>query len=77
MKLGKKEKQILAFLECPASEELLLTQFAPHRLSSRTHWDAPEYHKVRMILSRMIAKGLITKKGNEYEKILYKSTPNA
>lgn len=64
MRLGKKEKQILAFLEVPASEDLLMLQFAPY-LPRRKRYDN---HKIRLMLSTMIAKGLIRKNGNHYEK---------
>jgi hypothetical protein len=73
MRIGAREKSILEFLEYPASEDLLMTQFAPLR-PKRGVYDS---NKVRKILSKMIAKGLITKKGKNYEKILHHSPDNA
>jgi hypothetical protein len=68
MKLSKRERLILEFLAEPAHEDLVVNEFAPMRAKSKTHWEAPEFHKVRQTLARMIARGLIRKQGSYYER---------
>lgn len=70
MKLTKIQREILEFIDGPTDEHLIEIQFAPIRQRSETHREAHEYHKVRRTLAYMIARGLIIKKGNKYEKTL-------
>lgn len=64
MKLGKWEQRMLTFLECPASFDLILSEF------SQKHDIEKERASIERRLSRMIAKGLITQKGKYYETAL-------
>lgn len=57
--IGKVEKQILDFLETPATLDLLEEEFSPRRKADATHWASRERHKLRGILKRMIEKKLI------------------
>lgn len=68
MRLSKRERLILEFLAEPSQEDLLVQEFAPLRAKSKTHTESLEHHKVRQTLARMIARGLIIKKGNTYER---------
>jgi len=69
MKIGKWEQKVLAFLEYPATFDLILQEFSMKHDSER------ERASIERRLSSMIARGLITQKGNTYEKLLL-STPN-
>lgn len=68
MKIGKWERRMLAFLECPASFDLILSEF------SQRHDAQKERASIERRLSSMIAKGLITQKGNYYEATILLST---
>ena len=70
--LGKTERLILAFLDEPCNEDLLLQEFSPWRfveIRAGTLYVKQEHRKTRAILSRMIGKGLIKREGDIFYKI--------